>query len=209
VASSGLPQPPPPSPPPTSPPAPPAPPAPGPDRFLDSAASYAHDAIEELAARGITSGCAAELYCTTALVSRGDFALLLCGVLGIKPGATPDAFSDDGGMYFEGCLDALAGAGLVTGTAPRTFSPHAPLDRAAVAVMLVGAGAYRRGAPWTGPWPAPFVDIAASYARDAVGALVGMGVTAGVDPTHYGPAVLVTREQVAVFLIALENVPAA
>ena len=40
-------------------------------------------------------------------------------------------------------------------------------------------------------------------------ALVGMGVTAGVDPTHYGPAVLVTREQVAVFLIALENVPAA
>ena len=49
----------------------------------------------------------------------------------------------------------------------------------------------------------PFTDIAADWYADEVGRLYHAGITEGVDvtKTKFGPEMIVTREQFAVFMV--------
>ena len=112
-------------------------------------------------------------------------------------------------------MRCLYTAGLVAGTSPTTFGPAQVVTREQMAVFLMAAYENAIGGAYAGPsGGAGFTDIAASYAATRIRQLAGLGVTAGASPTLYDPTGVVTREQMAVFLVRVyegltgETVPA-
>lgn len=87
----------------------------GPDAFVDDEGSPYEEAINSIAAAGITTGCAAEppSYCPDKDVTRGQMAVFLAKALGLPDG--PDAFVDDDGSPYEKAINAIAQAGITSG----------------------------------------------------------------------------------------------
>jgi hypothetical protein len=107
--------------------------------FLDDDFRAAEPAIEALVAAGITNGCAVELFCPLATVSRGQMATFLGRAL--KAGTSEvGAFTDlVAGSYYAGFVNRLAELGVVDGYPDGTFRPDAPVSRAEMAALLVRA----------------------------------------------------------------------
>jgi hypothetical protein len=94
--------------------------------------------------------------------------------------------------------------GITTGVDATHFAPNANVTRGQMAMFLrrlAGSPAYAGGAN------CGFVDIGGAYARSAVDIcwLKSIGVTTGVDATHFAPNANVTRGQMAAFLHRLYN----
>ena len=113
----------------------------GPVPFADvDPGSFAADAIGCLAALGITTGTAPGVYTPDAIVTREQMAAFLarlwrhltgdhCAAAPVFADVAPTSFAHDA----VGCLHAI---GITTGTSATTFSPHAPVTRAQMAVFL-------------------------------------------------------------------------
>ena len=66
---------------------------------------------------------------------------------------------------------------------------------------MVLLGTDQVGVDCTNPIPHPFTDVSAhSFARDAIGCIFALGVTAGKTDTEYAPDSFVNRAQMAVFM---------
>ena len=97
--------------------------------------------IEALAAEGITSGCAPDLYCPDDPITRAQMAVFLL-VARHGPGWTPPAptgtvFTDVPADHWAGAfIEALAAEGITTGCGPETYCPDSPVSRAEMAVFL-------------------------------------------------------------------------
>jgi hypothetical protein len=171
--------------------------------FLDDDFRAAEPAIEALVAAGITNGCAAELFCPVATVTRGQMATFLGRTL---DAGTSDvaAFSDlVAGSYYAGFVNRLFELGVVDGYPDGTFRPDAPVSRAEMAALLVRATGLE--ATEAGPlfidvpldaWFAPFVE-----------ALRVAGITTGCAIDRFCPEGAVTREQMALFLARAFQLP--
>jgi uncharacterized delta-60 repeat protein len=115
-------------------------PAGDPDSFTDDNGSVFEADIEALAASGVTRGCAEELFCPSAPVTRGQMAAFLVRALGLEhPAGDPDTFSDDNGSVFESDIEALAASGITRGCGPQSFCPDDPVTREQMASFLVRA----------------------------------------------------------------------
>ena len=121
------------------------PPAPGNETgFADVPVSYwAASWIKQLAADGITGGCATNLYCPESPVTRAQMAVFL---LRSKYGAayTPPAvgastgFSDVQPDYWAAAwIKQLVAEGITSGCGADTYCPESPVTRAQMAVFLV------------------------------------------------------------------------
>lgn len=94
--------------------------------------------IEAIAAAGITNGCnppAANYFCPSSQITRGQMAAFLVKALGF-PAATCNFFTDDEGSIFEAQINALAAAGVTTGNSPTTFSPNSTVLRDQMATFI-------------------------------------------------------------------------
>jgi hypothetical protein len=153
--------------------------------------------IEWLVAQGLTSGCdaAADLYCPTADVSRGQVAAMLAEGLDLPAG--PDAFTDDDGSPFEAAINAVAAAGISGGcnAAGTQFCPDAPIKRGQLASFLSKAFNLPAG-------PDAFTDDNGSSHEAAINAVAAAGISSGCDAAKklYCPLVAVSREEIASFL---------
>ncbi len=110
----------------------------GTNRFTDDDGSIFELDIDKLATAKVTLGCnppANTLYCPNQVVSRGQMAAFLVRALGLPATAT-DYFSDDNGTTFENDINALAEAGITSGTSATTYSPAAPVTREQMAAFL-------------------------------------------------------------------------
>lgn len=115
---------------------PPAPPAP----FTDDDGSVHEANISRLYAAGITLGCTETLFCPNDPISRAHVGVLLVRAIeGLDPLATPDAFTDDDGRWFEPHLNALAASGISNGCAAGLYCPDDFLRRDQMASLLVRA----------------------------------------------------------------------
>jgi hypothetical protein len=99
--------------------------------------------IKQLAADGITGGCAAVAYCPEGAVTRAQMAVFL---LRSKHGAsyTPPAagsstgFSDVPTAYWAAAwIKQLVAEGITSGCGTGTYCPESPVTRAQMAVFLV------------------------------------------------------------------------
>lgn len=112
--------------------------------FVDDDDSIFEDAIERLAAAGITKGCnppANDRFCPDEYVSRGEMAAFLARALPLPPPGGTD-FVDDDDSVFESAIERIAAAGITLGCNPPTndeYCPREPVTRGAMAAFLARA----------------------------------------------------------------------
>ncbi len=112
----------------------------GRDFFGDDNSSGHQDNINRLAAAGIVTGIAPGVYAPQATVTRAQMATFLFRaarfVLGQELPGGQEWFADDNGSNHQHAINAMAQAGVATGTGPGAFSPTKPVSRAQMANFL-------------------------------------------------------------------------
>jgi hypothetical protein len=115
-------------------------PANAPDAFDDDRGSVHEASINALARAGVLLGTGPRRFDPSAPVTRGQLASYVVRAWAHRTGrALPpglDWFDDDRGSVHETAIRQAARAGVMTGTAPRTFRPSATSTRAQVASTL-------------------------------------------------------------------------
>ncbi|MGH8874935.1 MAG: S-layer homology domain-containing protein [Acidimicrobiia bacterium] len=104
-------------------------------------------------------------------------------------------FADDDGSVHEPAIEALAAAGITKGCAPDRFCPDDVVTRGQLASFLVralGLGLATVDA---------FVDDSGSLHEGSINALAAAGITKGCAPDRFCPTDLVTRGELATFLL--------
>jgi glucose/arabinose dehydrogenase len=147
-------------------------------------------------------------------------------------GATSFGEDDQGGLYFVGLFDgglyeiqpytfadtpptsfgwsfveSVFEAGITSGCGGDNFCPAAPTTRGEMAVFLLRAseGASYTPPPCSGP---TFDDVPCTHPfADWIYDLVARGITAGCSADNYCPALPVTRQEMAVFLLLSAEAP--
>jgi S-layer homology domain len=108
------------------------------DYFGDDDGTAHEDAINRIAAAGITTGCDDNRFCPTRLVTRGQLASFLARGLGLAATAT-DYFGDDNGSAHEDAINRIAEAGISAGCGPDAFCPNGNVTRQVTAAFLYRA----------------------------------------------------------------------
>lgn len=110
-------------------------------------------------------------------------------------------FIDDDGNLHEPNIEAIAAAGITKGCNPPDndrFCPSQPVTRAEMAAFLARAMGLDVSSDYQGIFP----DVTeGQWYTPYVEALAGAGVTSGYQDGTYRPAELVTRAEMAVFLV--------
>ena len=105
------------------------------DDFTDDESSPHEDAINRIAAAGITGGCATNRFCPTGTVTRGQMAAFLRRSFSLA--YTPrDFFTDDETSIFEGDINRLAASGITAGCGGTRFCPSNLVSREQMAAFL-------------------------------------------------------------------------
>lgn len=179
------------------------------DSFLDAPRSHVfYGFIETVLHRGVTGGCAANLYCPADSVTRAQMAkFLLASKEG--PGYAPPAcvipaFADVPCSHIlSAWINELAARGITGGCAvsPLRYCPDATVTRRQMAVFLLRTkeGSAYQPPPAVGDFDD--VPVGAQFA-DWIEDLADRGITSGcqLSPPLYCPDAGVTRGQMAVFL---------
>jgi hypothetical protein len=161
--------------------------------------------IETLLHNGVTTGCAAGRYCPLDSTSREQMAVfVLVSAEGATfrpiPCGTVPMFNDvPVTSGFCPWVEELARRGVVSGCAPGSYCPSAPVSREQMAVFVLRTLDAEIDPPaCTTPM---FTDVPASspFCR-WIEELVRRGVVSGCAPQRYCPQDPVTREQMGVFL---------
>jgi len=166
--------------------------------FTDDNGNPHEPDIEALYAAGITTGCAATLFCPSQTVSRGQMALFLARAL-LLPEAPTDRFVDDAGSPYEDAINRLAASAITRGCSADAFCPNASITREQMAAFLV------RGYDYPSGGNDPFIDDEGSPFESEINALVAAGITMGCDVDRFCPSSPVLREQMASFLTRAEG----
>jgi glucose/arabinose dehydrogenase len=174
--------------------------------------------IEALVDAHITGGCAVNplQYCPDAAVTRGEVAVfLLRGIHGAgfdPPAPTGTTFADVPATHpFAKWIEQLAREGITGGcsASPPQYCPDASMTRGEMAVLLLrsthGAGYGPPAATGT-----VFADVPATHLfAKWIEQLAREGITGGcaTGPARFCPDAVVTRGQIAVFLVRAFNLP--
>ncbi|HSK25185.1 MAG TPA: N-acetylmuramoyl-L-alanine amidase [Egicoccus sp.] len=180
-------------------PAAPTPPKPD-TRFWDVPATHGHYApIEDIAKRGVTSGCGRYLYCPTESVTRAQMASFIFRAFDVPEATRPHRFRDLGDKAHQDAIAAITEAGIANGCSRRRYCPDREVSRGEMAAFLQRA----LDLPLR---PSPFRDTAHSVFDEAIGAISEAGIASGVGRDRYEPGTEVHRAGMALFLArALED----
>ncbi len=180
-------------------------------RFADARpGSFAFTFIENLARSGVTGGCGGGNYCPNNPVTRAQMAVFLeRGMRGSSfspPPATGTRFLDVPANAFAAAfIEQLAADGITGGCGGGNYCPNNLVTRAQMAVFLERG---MRGSSFSPP-PATgtrFLDVPANaFAAAFIEQLAADGITGGCGGGNYCPNNLVTRAQMAVFLLRAAN----
>ncbi|MGH8926295.1 MAG: DUF4331 family protein [Acidimicrobiia bacterium] len=162
-------------------------------RFSDDNGNPHEANIELIAEASITLGTGPTTYDPSRSITRGEMAAFLNRAFNFAPAST-DPFTDDENSQFEADINAVAAAGITTGTTATTFSPNDPVTREQMAAFLV------RALVLADVTTDSFTDDEASFAEDEINALAASGITKGTSATLFSPGAPVLRDQMASFL---------
>jgi hypothetical protein len=105
------------------------------DFFNDDNGIVHEDAINRIAAAGITTGCDPHKFCPKDPVTRGQMATFLDRAFDFAD-TDEDFFNDDNGIVHEGAINRIAAAGVTTGCDPHKYCPKAIVNRGQMAAFL-------------------------------------------------------------------------
>lgn len=166
--------------------------------------TWAIGSVDYLSGLGVVNGVGGSQFGPGRAILRGDFVLMLCRAFGFQTGSTSSGFYDvPSDSYYAQAIAAARALGVVQGDGTGRFQPTGALTRQDAMVMIVramnaaGMSTAGSGAGLTG-----FADGAqvSGYARDAVTALVGLGVVQGDELGRLNPQASITRAEMAVIL---------
>jgi hypothetical protein len=164
-------------------------------------------AVRFIAARGISDGTGNGEYSPEAILTRGQFIVLVMRAYGIDPEDNPtDNFSDAGDTYYTGYLAAAKRLGISSGVGDNRYAPENAITRQEMFTLLYNAlrvvGRLPDGD--SGRVMADFSDgdKVSHYAREAVAYLVEAGVVSG-DNNMLLPMTTATRAEMAQVLYNL------
>jgi hypothetical protein len=177
-------------------------------RFSDvtEGAWYA-DAVNFIAARGITGGTGGGSFSPEAKLTRGQFIIMLLRACEIAPDANPsDNFSDAGNTYYTGYLAAAKRLGISAGVGDNKFAPEKELTRQELFTLLHNAlkalGQLPQGESGKKLSDFPDGGEIADWAKAAMGLLVEAGTVDGRSG-RLNPAGTMTRAEMAQVLYKL------
>jgi uncharacterized repeat protein (TIGR02543 family) len=184
--------------------------------FADVPTTYwAWRHIEAIYMAGITGGCgtAPLIYCPTAPVTRAQMAVFILkakyGAAYVPPDATGTIFLDVPANHWAGkWIEALAAEGITTGCGNNNYCPNAAVTRDQMAVFLLRGKYGNTYAPPPVGDSTGFGDVPPNYWAAAwIKELAAQGITGGCGNGNYCPKAVVTRDQMAVFLAVMFNLP--
>jgi hypothetical protein len=159
--------------------------------FTDTCTNGFRTEITWLSALGITSGCAAGLFCPDDALTRAQMATFLATALKL-PASPVDYFDDDGGSIHEASINRLAHAGIASGCATRLFCPGASVTRAQTATFFANGFGLSGGSN-------AFSDDNGSVHEANINALAASGITSGCAAGLFCPNDPISRDQMAAF----------
>jgi hypothetical protein len=176
--------------------------------FADDEGSVHEPDIAAIAGEGITAGCGPYLFCPLAELPRWQMALFLTRLHKAAGFTLPDGadqgFGDLSGLSPEAftAINQLAQLGVTAGVGTAAFDPAGIVSRWQMALFLVRIAAIENV---TIPEVADqgFTDLTGlpPQTAEAINQLAHLGVTAGTGPGTFDPNGVVTRQQMASFLI--------
>ncbi len=182
-------------------------------RFTDVADWDADPAIRCVTYYRITKGRTPTRFSPVELLPRWQMALFLYRAAvpagaGLPPEPAEQGFTDIGGLSEEArnAANALAGAGIMPGTAEGRFDPQGLVSRRSMALILyefLQAATLQQGVSATGAsGPTGFNDLdeLSPAERQAVGRLFALGIVRGAAPGSFAPEDTVTRVQMVRFI---------
>jgi uncharacterized repeat protein (TIGR02543 family) len=165
------------------------------------------NAVEFIAARGITTGTGSRKYSPEAKLTRGEFLVMVMRTYGISPDTNPaDNFADAGNTYYTGYLAAAKKLGISEGVGNNMFAPGKEITRQEMFTLLYntlkGIGGLPNGV--SGKTLSSFGDAGqvASWAKDAMTLFIKSGIVDG-SGGKLSPAETATRAQMAQVLYNL------
>ena len=173
--------------------------------FTDMSGQYwwAGDSVDYLHRNKSVSGVGNNRFDPSGIVTRGDFTLMVVKAYGLT--ATGSAsFSDvSAGKYYADAVRVAHLLGIVSGYNGK-FNPDAPLTRQDAIVILNNVLKYS-GKTVTNGLAADFSvyrdeNQISSYAREAMGALIQLGVVSGTGDNCLSPLRQLTRAEAAMLL---------
>lgn len=180
--------------------------------FDDVAAnSWYKNAIEFIAARGITSGTGNNMFSPEAKLTRAQFVVLLMNAYQISTHNQGEYsqiqnFSDAGNTYYTDYLLAAKALGIVNGVGNNMFAPEKEITRQEMFVMLYNALKVIDEVPTylNNTQLSNFndADKIASWANEALSSLVKTGTVGGYNNNLY-PTATTTRAEIAQVLYNL------
>jgi hypothetical protein len=169
---------------------------------------WAWSYVERVYWAGLTGGCSSDplLFCPNAPVTRAQMAVfLLRGIHGAAytpPAASGTKFDDVPADHWAApWIEQLANEGITGGCGNGNYCPDNQVTRDQVAVFLLRA---KYGASYVPPAASGslFADVASNHWAAAwIEQLAKEGITSGCGNGNYCPAAVVTRAQMAVFLV--------
>lgn len=164
--------------------------------FRDISGGVHAPAITAMARRGVTQGCAPDLFCPHRKVTRAQMATFIARARTV-PASFDTHFTDTAGSPHHNAINALASAGIIAGCGQGRFCPNAPVSRGQMASFLQRAWGMPRAGSFQG-----FSDVGAtSVHRDAINAIADAGITQGCANGRYCPNQAVRRAEMASFII--------
>lgn len=163
--------------------------------------------VEFIAARDITSGTGNGNFSPEAMLTRGEFVVLMMRAYSISPDENPtDNFSDAGNNYFTGYLAAAKRLGISAGVGNNMFAPNRVITRQEMFTMLYNALKVMNRLPQanSGRTLTDFTDSnsISDWAKEAMEVLVKAGIVNG-NNKELVPNGITTRAQMAQVLYKL------
>jgi hypothetical protein len=179
--------------------------------FTDIAETIHRKTIECLAYSEITQGKTATTFAPRLVVTRGQMASFIARAIDKAnelekielvslPANPPNQFTDDDGSVHEANINRLAAAGVVRGTSATTFAPGVPVRRDQMATFINNAQKFLSGGVAFTTNDDFFVDDENNLHEANINGIASVGITAGVDATHYQPSSPVLRANMATFV---------
>lgn len=179
------------------------------EKFLDiSDVAWAKNAINYLADKSIISGYPDNTFKPNSMVTREEFAKMLCVALNIaKEEKSIKNFEDvsENDWYYEYVVN-LNSAGIINGISDSMFGTGAELTREDLAVMIAKAASYKNiNIATSGEVEFNDSNDISDYAKESVAVLANSGIMVGYN-NYFEPKGSVTRAMAAKVIFELLNI---
>jgi len=172
--------------------------------ILNPANAWCAAQVQQLAGllpKAIVGGYDPTHYAPSTPVTRDQMAVFIVRATGLPTAAPSGKFTDvPPGFWASPQIEGMVTAGLVGGYGDLLYHPEYVVRRDQMAMFIARGMLLSTSIP-SGPPTPTFVDVPISdIAYNSVEYCKTNHVVGGYDPTHYAPAVEVTRDQMAVFI---------